>query len=893
MRSMGNRVIDRIRMRWRSLWHRDQLEHELREELAFHQAELVAQYEQQGLAPAEARRRARLELGGPAQISEETRDQRGWRRTDQLIRDTRVAFRQFRKHPGFALTAILTIALGMGANTALFTVMHSALFRPLPVADPGTLRNVYLQLEHSARRASFGSPSFVSFREFIDIRAGTNAADIAGISAAEVSWRGLAGRSVRAQLVSENLLPMIGARPTLGRFFTREETSQPGSAPVVVLSHAFWQRQLGGDRAIIGKPVTLNRTPFTVIGVADSGTRGPLIQTAEVWLPITMQRLTRPDEHLIDDPSAAWIQMFTRQRPGLTDAAVAADVQLLAARAVAAYDSSARVTALVVPAAFMNMPGMRRDAFPVLALLWLAFSMILVVSCANVANMLLARSLSRQREIAVRLAIGAGRGRLLVQLLTESGWLGILGGGLGLAIAFGLGSLVRAMAPAEFGLQLDVTPDRAVLAFTGVVSILSGLVFGLLPALQVTSLDLSPGLKADGLPGGGRPRGRLQQTLVAVQVAVCVVLLVNAGLLVRSFNQVFTMDTGRPLDHMLIGSFDLRQQQYTAGRAEAFFHQLSERLLATPGVAAAGTSILDPELGFSSSFVRVGDSTSADQAGVQTAFDEVGSGYFKAAGLAVLAGRTFTEAEVRSNAAVMVVDQRMAEQKLGGRPVGQRVWLEVATARRAYEVIGVVPSTEPIAMGVPRLPTYYVPIAGARYLEGRMWVRYQGKPGPVAAAIRAATDAADRELTPTVKTIEENLQLALLPMRIASGSLTALGALALALASIGLFGVIGFAVARRAREIAIRMALGAAPREVLGLVGRQALAPVGSGLAAGLVLAVAAGHLIRGVLHGVSPFDPAAIGTVILAVGAGSALAFWVPARRAVTTRPATVLRVD
>lgn len=897
MKSTGIRILDRLRMRWHSLWHRGRLEQELSDELAFHQAQLTAQFEQQGLSPTEARRRARLELGGSAQISEEARDQRGWQVMDQLVRDTRMAFRSFRKHPGFTATAVVTIALGMGANTSLYTVMHAMLFRPLPVADPGTLRNVYLRLEHPTKRGSFGSPSYTSFAEMEAIRAGSTLADIAGIAEAEVSWRGGTGRPLRAQLVSDNLLPLLGARPVLGRFFSRDETREPGSAPVVVLSHAFWQRQQGGDPAIVGKILTLNRTPFTVIGVADPATRGPLVQSAEVWIPITMQRLTRPGESLIDDPTLAWIQLFARARPGATDAAIEAEATLLGARVVAARDTAARVTASVVPAAFLNTPNVRREVFPALGLIWLAFALILVVACANVANMLLARGVSRQREIAIRLSIGAGRRRVLAQLLTESAWLGVLGGGLGLAIALGVGRLVPVFLPADLGVQAELTPDRSVLAFTAIVSILSGIAFGMLPAFQAVGRDLTPGLRTEGLLGGN-PKGRLQQVLVGLQVAVCVVLLVNAGLLVRSFQRTLTMDAGKPLDHLLIASFDLRQQQYTPERAESFFREISERLSTAPGVVAAGISMLRPELASADNLIALGDSGSSGPR-FRAAFDEVDAGYFAAAGLKVLAGRTFTPEEVRSAAPVMVVDRRFADERMNGRAVGRRIWLDRPndvsgkTAGRSFEIIGVVNSTRSVGIESRELPTYYIPILGLRFMEGVLLARYEGPSGQPMARIRGAAAAIDPELGTTLTTIEDNVRQAMLPIKIISASVTVLGGLALALASIGLFGVIGFAVSRRAREIAIRMALGAAPRQVVALVSRQALTPVGAGLGAGLVLAVAGGHLIRGVLHGLSPFDPVAIGGVIVLVGAGAALAFLVPARRATRVRPATVLRVD
>ena len=469
-----------------------------------------------------------------------------------------------------------------------------------------------------------------------------------------------------------------------------------------------------------------------------------------------------------------------------------------------------------------------------LSLIWFAVALILVVACANVANMLLARGISRQREIAIRLAIGAGRRRLVAQLLIESGWLGLLGGALGLAIAFGAGRLAILLIPASLGLQIDFAPDRPVLFFTAGVSIFSALVFGLLPALHATRLDLTPGLKTEGLLSAGRPRSRVQQTLVAVQVGVCVVLLLNAGLLLRSFGRAVTMDTGRPLDHLLIASFDLRQQQYLQVQAESFVRQVAETVRGAPGVAAVGISLLDPERSTATSVLSVGDSAGPADDRFRVAFDEVDAGYFAASGLTVLAGRTFTDQEVRAAAPVALVDRRFADERLGGRAVGRRIWLgPPGGTRQPYEVVGVVNSVVPLALGAEILPTYYAPLAGLRYLESHVSIRYRGAPGDAMDAVRAAVSGLDPEVTVSIKTIEDNVRDELTPMRLASVGLSTVGGLALLLASTGLFGVIGFTVGRRRREIAVRMALGAAPRQIVALISRQAMTPVGAGLALG------------------------------------------------------------
>ena len=612
------RWLDSFRMRLRSLAKRRRSEQELDDELRFHFDTLVARYAAQGMPPHVARRKARLETGGIEQIKEECRDARGLSLLENLLRDIAYAWRGFRKAPGFMLTAAGAIALGVGANAALFTILYGMALRPLPVKDPATIRNVFVETEGTGPRGQYGSRYFVSYDEFNFLRGHARTAELAAVAEQKLSWKNSRSGPLYAQLVSGNLLPLIGGRPVLGRFFSAAETSHPESAPVAVLSYASWQKFFGGALDVIGRTMVLNRTLFTVIGVADPSTAGPLITKPDLWIPYTMQAVIRPSEALVGDPNMGWLQVIARCKPGVRDAQVRAEMQVLGQQAVTAHGSSRKARVTVAPGAFLNSPQIMSQGVLAGGVLLLAVPLVLLVACSNVANMLLARGLSRRREFAIRLSIGAGKGRLMQQLLTESLLLAVLGGALGLALAQAAARLLVAAVPADAGpFQLDVNPDWRILLYTLALSLGAGLLFGLFPALNLLRSNLTPALKSEGLGAASkRRRFHLQDALIAVQVAACLILLVNAGLLLRGFRAALRMDTGQTVRNVLIASCDLKQQQYTDERAGRFARMLRDSAAALPGVRAASLTTLDPFL-----------STCLEGANVVSAGGNVGQGF--------------------------------------------------------------------------------------------------------------------------------------------------------------------------------------------------------------------------------------------------------------------------
>ncbi|MFN7995972.1 MAG: ABC transporter permease, partial [Bryobacteraceae bacterium] len=453
MKTSKVRWFDSLRMRSRSIFRRRLAEEELDTELAFHFDSAVARHLAQGLAPEAARRQARIELGGPEQIKEDCRDSRGLNFIENLLRDIAYAWRALLREPGFTLTAAGAIALGVGVNTALFTLMYGLVFRPLPVKDPGGLRNVYLHADGSGMRMQYGSRYYVSFPEFTFMREHSRTAELAAVAPTELGRKGGEGRPVYAEFVSANLLPMLGGHPQMGRFFSEGEASRTGSAPVAILSSSAWRSWFAAAPDVIGRPLVLNRTIFTIIGVADDSTSGPLIIRPDVWLPLTMQSIVQPSESLLQSADAGWLQLMGRRKPGFDDRAMSAEMQILGTLALAAHQSTLKARVTVARAAFLNNPDVLTKGAIAGAALFLAVSLVLLVACSNVANMLLARALSRRREIAIRLSIGAGKARLLQQLLTESIMLASFGGLLGLALAQIAGRTIIACIPAEAGPQ--------------------------------------------------------------------------------------------------------------------------------------------------------------------------------------------------------------------------------------------------------------------------------------------------------------------------------------------------------------------------------------------------------------------------------------------------------
>ncbi|HSJ10922.1 MAG TPA: ABC transporter permease [Longimicrobiales bacterium] len=802
----------------------------------------------------------------------------------------RQALRTLVQRPLFTLVATASIAIGIGANATIFSVMNAMLLRaPAGVNSPERV----VELGRTQRGSGFDS---FTYGELLSMQAADGPLDrVAGFRPASLSLSaGAEGERVMASLTSAEYFDVLGATPALGRFFTPEETAAAGEAAVVVLTHDFWQRRLGGDPAVLGRTLLLNRHPFTVIGVARESFRGHVAMVrADVFVPITMMPVAQPGFTGLAEPRSSWLHAIGWLEPGATPEQAATWAGALFAgfrEADAEYYEHRSASAI----ALSSVPGGGRAIIAAfMSVLMGLVGMILLVACANVAGMLLARAAGREREIAIRLALGAGRGRLVGQLLTESLLLFAMGGAAGVLIAvWGANALGGLRVPAPIPIHFDFTADLRVLLFGMGAALLTGVVFGLAPALQSTSPDLVPALRNESRRGASAG-GRLRRVFVGGQVALTVMLLLSAGLFLRATQRAATLDVGFDAAGVSTLGYDLSLDGYDDGRGAAFHQQLISRIRAEPGVRAAGLTTDYPlDLSINEMTVRPAgwpDDPEAD--GFGTAFAHVTGGYFDALRVRVERGRAFGDADVAGGQPVVVVSSAFARGAWPGEdPLGRTV--RVDDVDRV--VIGVTGEVKNQYLMEETEPMMYLPIGQEYRAAAAIVVHSDAAPADAAAMLRRVLREQDPRLSTTpVQTLAEINALGVLPQRLAAAATLLFGALALLLSSIGIYGVIAFMVSQRTREIGIRMAIGAdrgaVVRLVVGNAMRLALPGALIGIAGGLGL----GLLLRGFILGVAPADPVVfIGAPVVLLAAALA-ACWVPAARAAAVEPVHALRSE
>jgi len=821
---------------------------------------------------------------------------------ETLLQDIRYALRGLARAPGFVGAVVVTLALGIGANTTMFGVLDVLLLRPPEhVTRADRVVRAYFRQPVPGRgmatRPNTSVPAYESLRD-----GAPPFASVALVRPVTMTLgRGPEARQVSVTLVTHTFFPTLGVTPALGRFFGAEG-DRVGAQGVAVVSYGFWQRRLGGDREALGRPLRIGRGTYTVIGVAPSGFTGVDLTGPDVWLPIyAAVEETMPVEALTSR-NYHWVRVIARLRDGVraSDAGALATVALRRAAAASERPSDTAYTVLLGPVQAARGPSVTSDAK---VSLWIGgvAALVLLVACANVANLLLARGIRRRREIAIRLGLGAGRNHVLRLLVAESLLLGLAGGAAALLVAIWAGALVR-------GLLLPGLPDDAmvlgwrVLALTGGLSLLSGLVAGAAPALRSSRADLSNVLRS-GARDVTTTRVRLRGALLATQVALTLVLLVGAGLFVRSLRSVQSLDLGVDLDRVLRAQVDTRAAGLDSRSSDALYLRLLERARAIPGVEHAAVSVGSP---FSSQYatsLRASGCDSLPQLPTRGPyFNAVTPDYFAALGIRIVRGRGFNEAEGRDAAPVAVVGQTFARLVWpGDDPIGKCLYFGDDQAT-CLQVVGVASNARLSDLIEGPVLQYYLPVANvdARIKSGFMsgitdlLIRTKSPARDAAAAVQRALQGAEPDLPYVrVESLEESVAPQQRSWRLGATMFSAFGLLALAIAAVGIFGVTAYTVGQRTREIGVRMALGAQPRSVVRLVLRQSVRAAVAGAAVGLLGALALGRAVASLLYGVAPADPLVLGAVTAALLAVALLAAWLPARRAARVDPIIALQAE
>jgi predicted permease len=818
---------------------------------------------------------------------------------EALWKDLRLSLRALARSPGFTAAAVASLALGIGANTLIFTFLNALFFQSLPVAEPERLVAIYAT---DARNPGLEPISYPSFE---DLRRAGIYADVAAYLTLPVSLTGGGDPAVVfGQMVSGNYFSLLGVKAERGRFFNPEEDATPGTHPVAVLSHGLWQSRFGADPGLVGRTIQVNSQAFHVVGIAPPEMKGLALldRPPDLWLPAMMHGalLTGP---LVQSFPARDGQMFSlvgRLKPGqgfAAGSAATAGVGHNLEKQYPAENQGIGLTALPLGETTIN-PKDRAKYVRSGGLLAAMVGLLLLVAGANVANLLLARALARQREIAVRLALGAGRGRLARQLLAEGALLGLLGGAAGLVVAVWGRRLLWALRPPFFPDTLDLGLHARALAFTFVVALATGLLFGLAPVLQSFQLDIATAFTEHGGGSGGARGGSfgavLRSLLVAAQVALSLLVLAGAGLFLHSLARAESIDPGFESEKLFVIPFDLGSQHYPKPRGQQFFRDAAERAATLPGVRSAAVAsrfLLAP----GGQRLRIQpEGQAAARPGVKgalVAINKVGPRYFETVGIPLVTGRAFGTADRGGGPPVTVVNETLAKWLWPGEPaVGKR--FRLGNSPDLLEVVGVARDADYNNLGEPSQPYAYLPVEQSYAPVMMLHVRTTGAPEPVVASARRALQGLDPGLPLLdARTIGQVRAQALWAPRMGAGLLTLFGLLAAVLATIGIYGVVAYTVGQRGREIGIRMAIGARRPDVIGLILRQGMRPVVAGLVLGLALGLAAARSIAGLLFDVTAGDPLAFAGATLLLATVALAAVYLPARRASGLDPVTALR--
>jgi len=913
-----------IPLRIRTLLLRNRVEQELDEELRFHFDQQVEAGLARGMTAGEAHAAASKALG-PIQLrKEECRDMRGLNFIDSLGQDLRYAVRVLRKSPGFTFAAIFALALGIGVNTAVFTAYKAMIARPLDARDPGQMVDLAVVRQTGARESNFSYPDYKAYRDSVRsfsgliafsneevtlshaggiIRQRTSAAGsgLLGLLPSVASNTEFAGIFV----VSENYFKVLGVGPVAGRTFESIRLADLAASPSVLISENYWRRRFARDPAIVGKTVQLNNAAFTIVGITPHDFAGTAVFVPDFWLPMSLRPLLHPGDKTLDDRENQCCRLFGRLAPGVGIRQAQAEMTLVTEHLRALHTPRSEPAqpgkVLVWPGSPFPLPLSSYGALQLAIFLTMtAAAMALVVACANVGSLQLARARARQSELRTRLSLGASRPRVIRQLLTESALLGLLAGAAAYLFTWALLKVSVTMAadalPAEYGtLVYDVTPDLVLFAYVFAVSQLAGLLFGLAPALESSRAALVSAVRADTSPVRSR---RLQDLLIAAQVALSLVLLIAGSMLIHSAVRSLNADPGYDSKRLLRLDFQFPEgAKYSPARKAALTGELLASLGALPGVAAV-TSARGPD--------EPGSSTAAIPGGGQESilhYTFIQADYFQTIGIPLFLGRGF-----QGQAEQSVVLSESAAKKIwsGQNPIGRSLRVgpidglahsrsELSARGPAYQVVGVARDTRGVTFDGSDSAQIYLPLSADRLPSYPILIRTQSGPEPVMEEIGPMISSVDPDLIATLTTIEQTLRLSppVAASSVAAAVASGIGLIGLLLASMGIYGTVSYIVVLRTREIGVRMAVGAQKRDILGLILREITRPVVAGLLAGMVLAVGASYLLRGLLYGLSRVDGVSFASVSLLFLAIALLASYPPSRRAMRVDPNVALRYE
>ncbi len=879
-----------------ALFRRQKPVDDLAEEIHAHLAMEEQDNLERGMAPDEAHYAALRRFGNVILAQERSREMWGWNSLETLGQDIRYGLRMLVKNPGFTAVVTMTIALGVGINVGIFTVLNGAALRLLPIRRAEQVVSVAQIFQGRNTRNTHGEASMFSYSEYLEYRDRNQV--FSGLLAYEPFLEATLANGSTRQLLgtasSCNYFDVLNERPAQGRGFVDADCAAPSENAVVVVSDDLWRGAFASDPALVGKRIILNRTPYTVVGIMPRGFAGTEPVRSEFWAPLTMQAALEGGHDRLADDNQSWLALLGRMRPGLTMEQVRANLGVLAGAIDRRHPGRSTSLAIHV-GTFLGRPEEREVLLPVASVILAACGLVLLLACANVANLLLARASVRHKEVALRLSIGASRWRLVRQLLTESFLLSLMGGAVGSVLAFwSFASIVRAVTsrlPGPFStLAVNVAPDARVFGYALGLTILTGMMFGLVPALEGSRLDLNTALKEDTSHSGwGKKRGRFwRNALVGAQIAVSMVLLLAAGLLLRGLYYAQTVDPGFETKHVATAFLNLRVQGYNESRAADFLRRWRERVERFPGVTEVAQAECAP---LSHDYSVDWFSVPGYGGKVLIEYNHISPEYFSVVGIPIVRGRAFTPAEARDGAPVVIVTQSTAKRLWPNEDPLAKTLRE--DSGREDSVIGVAKDAQVSHLGELSTAYLYFPAGSRDSLRTYLLVRYAGNFAAIAKAIREVAESLDAEAPVDASRLEDNLETWRRPSRIVAALSGALGALALLLASIGVYGMASYSVSRRVREIGIRMALGADGSEVVRLVVKQAMGPVLLGGMVGIAGCAAVSSVFSAMLFGLSTHDPIAfISAPVFLLGV-DLLACYIPARRATKVDPMVALRYE